>query len=803
MSNTILHHQVMAYQVWGLPVIPVRRGRPLVQWRGFIHRPPAPDDQVAWPWHEADGLAIILGHRHPHGGHWWVWDVEAEHRPVAEAWLDDECPGWRRGLVAESQRGGLHIYCLSQRPVTTTKHEWGDIKGVGSLVYAPPTKAFKPDCRNDYRWLSYQPEEALVLEPADLPAWGSNGHHQEPLSEALKRTIPVGMRNVTLTRVAGWLRGEGQLEPHEILAVLKLMNRRCEEPLPESELEAIAKSAGRWTPNPVLAVGNRQQSPVTSPSDSDSDDSPEAVDISTLAEPAPREWLLPDLLPAGTVTTWFGDDGTGKSVLTLALALCVASGQPFLDRPVPQGRVLYVDTEFDQEEFVRRAYRLARGFGWSAPPPGVIYHRTRYSLTTPGGQRDLVRLVEQYQPVLVVVDSVTLGSYTDDLKEAAAAVTLMEFLQRLPATVLALDHIPKPAPGTSLAYARPWGSFAKRAKARHVVLVTPAEAGGLVLRVTKSNLAKAGAMVGVDITWGEAIEVSAVPLDDEALAGVEVHLPPLEQVYRTLAQHVAITPDELAQETGLAVGTVKNKLTALRRQGRAEPLGDGRWRAVRPASSLTTHPSDSDDDPGKPNISHPDVDCDVFPPSSLITEYKDSDSDDGYEKHHNPHVQAKIGEHDPSEKIEHAREKPDISDVQAKIGGHEETYPQSFHHKPDVQAKIGGHNCVVCGRPVAQWGSRPVRYCSDACRMRAQRQRKESEPVDKITPGQVPLEASAVDNITPRQVEAVGRETCLECGQPIEAEGFRYRCPPCLKAKYDELGREYPEKLVRWLETRP
>jgi hypothetical protein len=154
---------------------------------------------------------------------------------------------------------------------------------------------------------------------------------------------------------------------------------------------------------------------------------------------------------------------------------------------------------------------------------------------------------------LVVVDSVTLGTYTDDLKEAAAAVTLMEFLQRLPATVLALDHIPKPPPGASLAYARPWGSFAKRAKTRHAVLVTQAEAGGIVLRVTKSNLAKAGAMVGADITWeSDAIRVAAVSLDDEALAGIEHHLPALEQVYRTLCQHEALTPEELSEETGLA-----------------------------------------------------------------------------------------------------------------------------------------------------------------------------------------------------------------------------------------------------------
>jgi hypothetical protein len=590
-SASTLQRLATEYQSLGLPVIPIRQGRPLVRWEPYQDRLPTPEEIEGWPWGQADGLAVITGHRDPLTGlHWWVLDIERQHRARAEAWLDEEHPGWRKGLVAESQRGGLHVYCLSRQPVPTAKHPWGDIKGVGGLVYAPPTKAYKPDASRDYQWLSFNPSEALELEPTDLPwpdAPAGNGHHQEPLGETLKleRTIPVGARNTVLTRVAGWLRGEGQLEPDEVLAVLRMMNRRCEEPLPDEELQTIARSASKWSPNPVLVVGNgHRHSLITGINESESDE-PEAIDVSTLPEPPRRGWLVPDLLPEATVTSWYGDDGTGKSVLALALAICVASGKPFLDRPVQQGTVLYVDTEFDQDEFIRRAYKLARGMGLSAPPAGVLYFRTRYSLTTPGGQRDIVRLVERYQPTLVVVDSVTLGTYTDDLKEAAAAVTLMEFLQQLPATVLALDHIPKPPPGASLAYARPWGSFAKRAKTRHAVLVTQAEAGGIILRVSKSNLDRPGAMVGADITWeGDAIRVTAVPLDDEALAGIEHHLPALEQVYRCLCQHEAMTPEEVAEETGLAVGTVRNKLTALRRQGRAEPLGDGRWRGIGPAT---------------------------------------------------------------------------------------------------------------------------------------------------------------------------------------------------------------------------
>ncbi len=736
-TGTIIRQLAERYQSLGLVAIPIRQGQPLVSWNPFQERPPAPKDTEGWPWDKADGLAIICGHRGMSGGYWWVWDVEAQHVAKAEAWLDAEHPGWRKGVAAKSQRGGLHLYLLSRRPVTTGKHPWGDIKGYGGLAYAPPTKRYKPDAVGDYEWLSFDPDEALELEPADLPWPEENGHHYEPLGETLKRTIPVGIRNIVLTRVAGWLRGDGQLEPDEVLAVLRLINRRCEEPLPDEELEDIARSAGKWPPNPLLITGNGHR-PVTDHAPWDSDD-PEAIAVLRLPEPPKRGWLLADLVPKQTVTTWFGDDGTGKSILATALALSIVTGRRFLDRDVEQGVVLYVDTEFDQDEFVRRCHQLLRGMGFTSVPDEVAdnlrYYRTRHSLTTVAGQAAIVRLVERYQPSLVVVDSLTLGTYTDDLKEAAAAVTLMEFLGRLPVTVLALDHIPKPAPGGSQAYARPWGSFAKRAKARHAVLVTPSEAGGVVLRVTKTNVARKGAMVGADIAFeGDAIRVTAVELDSDALAGIEHHLPPLEQVYRALCQQEAMTPDALAEETGLAVGTVKNKLTALRRQGRAAPLGDGRWLAVR-SPSLVTHSRDSDDDP--PASSHQ--------PSSLVTHSSDSDSDDGDGKPDIAHAQAKIGGHGPDTLSRIDSRKPDIHDGDAEIP-----------------------RCEGCGQPLTQIGRRPPRWCSDACRKRAQRQREEVDPVDVSVAK--PLSGPSVTSLSDAEVIAYCRELYQSGRYPAEVE---------------------------------
>ena len=63
------------------------------------------------------------------------------------------------------------------------------------------------------------------------------------------------------------------------------------------------------------------------------------------------------------------------------------------------------------------------------------------------------------------------------------------------------------------------------------------------------------------------------------LAGVEDDLPALEKTYRALLDGPT-TPEELAEALGIAVKTVRNHLTVLSEQGRAERLGPGRWQGI-------------------------------------------------------------------------------------------------------------------------------------------------------------------------------------------------------------------------------
>lgn len=77
-------------------------------------------------------------------------------------------------------------------------------------------------------------------------------------------------------------------------------------------------------------------------------------------EVPPRQWLVRDLVPSGTVTLLGGDGGTGKSLLALQLACAVATGSTWLERQVSGGGAMFISAEDDDAELHRRLDDVVR-----------------------------------------------------------------------------------------------------------------------------------------------------------------------------------------------------------------------------------------------------------------------------------------------------------------------------------------------------------------------------------------------------------------------------------------------------------
>jgi hypothetical protein len=174
--------------------------------------------------------------------------------------------------------------------------------------------------------------------------------------------------------------------------------------------------------------------------------------------PQTLSYLIENLLALDAVNVIFGDSGSGKSYIALALGLHVAAGKPFFGRQVIQGPVLYLDFERNFSIFQRRCYRLAEGFGWQkSETPPIHYRQCLHPLTDEiEGVR---RQVSEGKYSLVISDSIGYAA-GEDPEGANACLRYFGNIKSLKTTNLNIDHVAKAETSNTKT---PFGSAYKKA----------------------------------------------------------------------------------------------------------------------------------------------------------------------------------------------------------------------------------------------------------------------------------------------------------------------------------------------------
>src|SRR5262245_45499416 len=93
--------------------------------------------------------------------------------------------------------------------------------------------------------------------------------------------------------------------------------------------------------------------------------------------PAPREWVLEGLIPAGKVTSLLGNGGLGKTLAAIQIGLHVAVGRPLFDLAVSGGLVLGVFCEDDEDELDRRLRDACAAEGVDLADTDRLIYRSR------------------------------------------------------------------------------------------------------------------------------------------------------------------------------------------------------------------------------------------------------------------------------------------------------------------------------------------------------------------------------------------------------------------------------------------
>lgn len=324
------------------------------------------------------------------------------------------------------------------------------------------------------------------------------------------------------------------------------------------------------------------------------DSKPEAVKIADVKPPGPRRYVLKGIVPTPYVTLFYGDGGVAKSLLTLALALDVARGSgEWLGIEAAGGPVLYFDAELDMDEQVRRARQLGNGLGIEKLPDGLLYMsalgfgiKEALAAALETCQRDSVKLM--------ILDS--LGPALQGDAEASRDVIgfYQDFIEPFRAqgvAVLIIDHQSKLQAGQSYQSKGAFGSVFKSNLARSVLQVEAKDRGEgtltVVVRQKKHNFGPLAEPFGIKLDFSDkSVDVEAVELDATELAE-EGTLTAPERVKFALLDGPAY-PREISEATGMPEKTVKNALTALRKQGVVEPTGEKEGRAEQVRLSVPT-----------------------------------------------------------------------------------------------------------------------------------------------------------------------------------------------------------------------
>ena len=264
-----------------------------------------------------------------------------------------EAVPWPTAIV-ESGRG-WHCYWRLSEPVdpdeaaalsrALAEKLGGDLAAADAarLLRVPGTLNHKYQPPRPVRLRELLDGEAYSPDVFRALAARTSGHAREPVSRLVQRTLNEGERNLSLTRIAGALRGFG-LDESELYATLSTLNERhCSPPLPDAEVRAIVRSAARWQPNPRIAANGHAgpDAPATVPASWD------PIPASALARSAEPDvpWVWRGVLARGHLTLLSGHPKVGKTTLLVQLLEQLADGGALAGQPVAPGRALVITEE--------------------------------------------------------------------------------------------------------------------------------------------------------------------------------------------------------------------------------------------------------------------------------------------------------------------------------------------------------------------------------------------------------------------------------------------------------------------------
>jgi hypothetical protein len=215
---------------------------------------------------------------------------------------------------------------------------------------------------------------------------------QTDFIDLLKKSVNEGGRNDATTRLAGHFKSKG-IKKEEALEIIQLWNLKNSPPLHIDEIQKTVESIYSYESQFALI---KQEGKPTYYSGSQMKD---------CIIPEQRD-LLEGLIREESVVFLAGEEGSGKSIISMNLALGVATGQrEFLKYKIKKsGPVLYLNNELPFNDFLERFKKMIRAI---MPPYQLAIDNFIAPDNVPPLNEyweDLNKKIVEVQPVLIILD---------------------------------------------------------------------------------------------------------------------------------------------------------------------------------------------------------------------------------------------------------------------------------------------------------------------------------------------------------------------------------------------------------------
>jgi hypothetical protein len=455
------------YLTEGYSIIPLVTGdkRPAVDWKPFQQRNPSLEELEKWfGGEEGLNLGIVTG---PISN---LLVLDFDNKEALDR-LETEFGAIPRTRAVKTGKG-VHLYF--RYPSVRVGNRTGvwagfDVRGEGGYVVAPPSihpNGTKYTCDEREIPVADLPQDLLELLIAEPQVAA------EPVREPGKKVVEGG-RNSHLTKLAGKLakKQHSRTRLHRELHALNATE--CDPPLPDEEVETIARSIAHREWGSQKRIASIMLSEIEN----------EEID-----------WLWKGFLAKGHMTLLDGAPGQGKSMVITDLIARFTTGREWPDGSPggAPGRVLIIRPEDHLSSVVAPRLRAAGADESMIRLFGVEEDAVEF----PRDFEEAERAIREFRPDLVVIDplGMVMGTGTDANRQEDVVSILQPWrrlAEELDFAQLTARHTKKNVSGGAMSAGA--GSFMGNGIARAVFLIgkDPTQPHKRVLASTKNNLAQA------------------------------------------------------------------------------------------------------------------------------------------------------------------------------------------------------------------------------------------------------------------------------------------------------------------------